>query len=93
MSTFHQSPAWKALRLAARRRDGWRCVVCGSRHRLEVDHVQPVERRPDLALALDNLKTLCRDCHIDKTRLDKGVTQSPERRAWADAVKMLCVKP
>ena len=93
MSTFHQSPAWKALRLAARRRDGWRCVTCGSRHRLEVDHTVPVERRPDLALVLDNLKTLCRNCHIAKTRADRGVMQSPERRAWADAVKRLCVKP
>ena len=92
MSTFHTSPAWKAARLAAKRRDGWRCVRCRSRVGLEVDHIEPRERRPDLALTLDNLQTLCRECHIDKTRADKGVTVSPQRQAWADAVNRLCVK-
>ena len=93
MSTFHYgTPAWKAVRLAAKRRDGWKCIKCGSRVGLEVDHVQPRERRPDLALVLDNVQTLCRDCHLPKTRGEKGVMQSPQKRAWRDAVLALSVK-
>ena len=88
MSTFHLSPAWKALRLAAKRRDGWRCVRCGSRVGLEVDHIQPRERRPDLALVLDNLATLCRSCHIQKTRAERG-PQDIERVKWRDAIYAL----
>jgi len=35
------SKRWPALRIAARRRDGWSCVRCGAVGRLEVDHVLP----------------------------------------------------
>lgn len=42
----------------AKRRDGFRCVKCGQRIRLEVDHVLPVRDRPDLAFDLSNLQTL-----------------------------------
>ena len=32
-----RSKRWKALRLEALRRDGWRCAQCGARGRLEVE--------------------------------------------------------
>jgi 5-methylcytosine-specific restriction endonuclease McrA len=89
MSTFHQSPAWKALRLEAKRRDGWRCTRCGSRVGLEVDHVEPRDRRPDLALVLGNLTTLCRGCHIDKTKAERAPLD-PEKAKWNNAVSALC---
>ncbi len=89
MSAFHASRFWPALRLAAKRRDGWACVKCGSRVRLEVDHVQPVERRPDLALALDNLQTLCAECHIEKTRREAGAIDPESKRAWSLAISDL----
>ena len=90
MSAFHQSPAWKALRLAAKRRDGWRCTSCGSRVGLEVDHVEPRHKRPDLALVLANLATLCRGCHIEKTKADRGANRSPDLVKWEHAVSALC---
>lgn len=78
---------WPALRLAAKRRDGWACVQCGSRHRLEVDHVKPVRDRPDLAFDLTNLQTVCASCHTRKTRLECGHSElSPERQKWRDLV-------
>ena len=64
---------WERVRRAALDRDGWRCR-CGSPLFLEVHHVQPLDKGGD-PLALDNLKTLCRSCHIS-LHLD------PQRRAW-----------
>jgi len=93
VSAWHRNPAWPGLRTAAKRRDGWRCVRCGARGRLEVDHVQPVTRRPDLAMVLENLQTLCRDCHIDKTKADHGANDDPEKQAWRMAIKDLARKP
>lgn len=78
---------WPALRLMAKRRDGWACVQCGSRHRLEVDHVKPVRHCPDLAFEPTNLQTLCAACHTRKTRIECGHPElSPERQKWRDIV-------
>ena len=81
----YRDKRWPALRLAAKRRDGWCCVQCGSRYRLEVDHIQPVRDRADLSFDLINLQTLCGPCHGRKTRLEAGHPElSPERQAWRD---------
>ena len=65
---------WARLRRRALDRDGWRCTRCESPLSLEVHHVVPLaEGGP--ALALGNVKTLCRDCHIDQHA-------DPDRRAW-----------
>ena len=38
----------------------------------EVHHVERVTRRPDLAFDIDNVQSLCRDCHLlaDNGNLD-----------------------
>lgn len=85
---------WKALRLKALERDGWRCVQCGERRGLEVDHVLPVRDRPDLGWSLDNLQCLCGRCHARKTRLDIGLGRpNPARNAWKSLVRELDRKP
>lgn len=57
---------WRILRLQCFQRDDYACCECGSRARLECDHVIPVDAGGTDDLA--NLQTLCRDCHIVKTR-------------------------
>ncbi|WP_425283202.1 HNH endonuclease [Methyloceanibacter methanicus] len=57
---------WPALRLAAKRRDRWKCVSCGAAGPLEVDHVKPVRNNPELSFELSNLQTLCKSCHARK---------------------------
>lgn len=52
--------AWRKAVLA---RDGGRCVQCGSTHRLQADHIQPVSKFPELLRAVANGRTLCFDCH------------------------------
>lgn len=78
-------PRWKALRLQALERDEWQCVQCGSRRRLECDHIEPVRDRPDLSYTLSNLQILCGRCHARKTAIEVGITPlSPKRREWRD---------
>ena len=48
-------------------RDGWACVKCGKKGRLEVDHRVPFEDGGAM-YDFSNLQTLCRFCHRDKTR-------------------------
>jgi 5-methylcytosine-specific restriction endonuclease McrA len=97
VKTYHRHSAatirdrrWPALRLAAKRRDGWRCRSCGGRGRLEVDHVQPVRSHPELGFELSNLQTLCVSCHSRKTRIECGLDPlDPQRQRWRDLVRDL----
>ncbi|OSQ44674.1 HNH endonuclease [Marivita geojedonensis] len=74
---------WKALRQEALRRDGFACVQCGARGRLEVDHIKPVRTHPELSFTLENLACLCPGCHSRKTRIEIGLGQpDPKREAW-----------
>lgn len=85
-----RSPRWKGVRLTAKRRDGWQCVQCGARGRLEVDHIIPVRDAPERAYDLTNLQTLCVACHSRKTRIEVGMGEpNPAREAWKDAVRAL----
>lgn len=92
---IYRTPQWKALRFMARRRDGFACVQCGAKGRLEVDHVKPIRTHPELALDLGNLQCLCIACHARKTRLEIGLGElPPERQAWRDLLRdMARAKP
>lgn len=86
-----RSARWKVVRLQAKRRDGFKCVTCPARGRLEVDHIKPVRTHPELSFDLANLQTLCRSCHSKKTRVEIGLAphDEPARAAWRDLVAML----
>lgn len=43
----------------------------------EVHHILPVDDYPELALALDNLESLCWDCHEQTKDHGKRVVQAP----------------
>jgi 5-methylcytosine-specific restriction enzyme A len=93
-----RSKRWKAVRQLVKRRDGFKCTECGSRHRLEVHHRLSVRTNPELAFALSNLQLLCAGCHTRKTRAELGQSSqyenypelSQQRRAWRELVKNLC---
>ena len=86
-----RSPRWKVVRLAAKRRDNWKCVDCGARGvRLEVHHIKSVRTAPELAFELDNTKSLCVPCHSRITRIEVGLDPlHPARAAWRDLVAKL----
>lgn len=80
---FYQSTRWRRIRLKAIHRDRGRCVACGhdaeSGRRLEVDHKISRKDRPDLALKLANLQTLCNICHSTKGTQHMDFTRDGQR--------------
>jgi 5-methylcytosine-specific restriction endonuclease McrA len=52
---------WREAREEVLKRDGYRCVRCGSTEELHVHHI--LERRKGGEHKLGNLITLCRRCH------------------------------
>lgn len=67
---FYASAEWKLLRDEVIKDQGRVCRDCGITIRndadVTVDHIQPRSKYPDLALARDNLRVLCRSCNSKK---------------------------
>lgn len=64
--TGGNSRYWKRQALT---RDDYTCQICGFREVeiMEVDHIKQKSKFPELTLVLDNLLTLCPNCHRRKT--------------------------
>lgn len=56
---------YKLWRTAVFERDHYACVWCGDNKggNLEADHIKPFCDYPELRFAIDNGRTLCKDCH------------------------------
>jgi len=75
---FYASEEWARLKAACKARDGYRCRRCGwraksrwDRSRLHAHHLIPRDSGgPD---RLDNLETLCVDCHSDEHGSNGGL--------------------
>ena len=94
MSAHHRplfkTRRWLAVRRAVFERDGWRCVACGRPGALECDHVTPLQREPGQdPWDWNGLQTLCRDCHIKKTRRENARVLGPRAVAWRALVAAL----
>ena len=65
--------SWKFWRKEALLRDKHICQSCGLEdfEILEVDHIKSRKQYPDLIFNLDNLITLCPNCHRRKTLRSK----------------------
>ena len=61
-AVFQKSRKWRVLRRKALSRHD-RCLRCGNRDNLTVDHVIPAVIRPDKIDAESNLQTLCWPCN------------------------------
>lgn len=69
-----KSPTWKGGKLLywkkiAKIRDDYTCQICGFRDPeiMEVDHVKQRKMHPELLDSLENLMTLCPNCHRRKS--------------------------
>lgn len=69
----------KDLRQETLERDDYECVVCGSRRRLEADHILPVSRGGTDVLS--NMQTLCKTCNTSKGA--KTMQEWVDRKALA----------
>lgn len=81
----------RAFRLTILDRDLWTCQMCGVLLRTgrtdmasaAVDHVRPVELRPDLAFDEANCRAVCRACHATCDSIEKR--HSGDAEAIAEA--------
>lgn len=82
---FYKSKKWRRARAQALERDHYICQDCMAAKRrgakirprsaTVVHHIKSVEERPDLKLELDNLISLCAECH-NKRHPEKGGWQA-----------------
>ena len=67
---FLSSYEWRKLRMQALIKYGRKCMCCGATPAtgavMNVDHIKPRKRYPELALNIDNLQILCHDCNHGK---------------------------
>ena len=72
---FFKSEEWKALRYSAFVKYGNRCMCCGGTpeygYTLQVDHIRPRHKYPQLALDINNLQILCATCNQGKYGVDE----------------------
>lgn len=69
-TSFYSTQKWKQLRLRAFEVHGTKCQCCGRcppEIILDVDHIKPRSKFPELALDLQNLQILCRECNQGKS--------------------------
>jgi 5-methylcytosine-specific restriction endonuclease McrA len=94
---FYKSGAWNKLRQLALDRDNRECQQCKHEGRVHVDsikvegerksvelnvhHKYEIEDYPQLALVLDNLKTLCLNCH---NQMHNRVFGEKKKKRWDD---------
>lgn len=84
---FYKSRAWRTLRLEALVRDNYECQQCKRQGKFSkgqnVHHIKEIYYHAELALEIDNLETLCIQCHnIEHERIFSKV--NGKRNAWND---------
>lgn len=75
---FYNSPEWMRLRANVFRRDGFRCVDCGSTENLQAHHLSTLDyRNPDISMLI----TLCNDCHMKRHEEQDRVNEAALKAA------------
>lgn len=87
---FYGTGRWKALRKAALIRDHYWCVRCRRRPATTVHHVIPRTERPDLEMELDNLESLCPQCH-EQVHPDRGGKKNQGVRETPGAIRVIVI--
>lgn len=70
-AAFLESFEWRQLRFQTLKKFGRKCQCCGATPStgavMNVDHIKPRRRFPELALDPDNLQVLCHECNHGKS--------------------------
>lgn len=63
---YMRTKIWRAKRMRVLERDGFQCVMCKSKYDLHVDHLKYSIIGSE---KMENLQTLCFECHKSKTKI------------------------
>jgi 5-methylcytosine-specific restriction endonuclease McrA len=73
--SFYESKAWLELRYFMLSQYGKICMLCGAggtpRNPIQVDHIKPRSKYPELELVRSNLQVLCKACNHGKSNTDQ----------------------
>jgi len=65
---LYKSPEWKELQKQCFKKDNYICQLCKIRGgHLQMHHIKPKAKYPELQLCINNVVTLCKKCH-DSTK-------------------------
>lgn len=91
---FYESREWLDLRYRVLKKHNGCCKLCGCRatpdNPIQVDHIKPRSKHPELELAESNMQVLCKACNMGKSNKDKtdwrwaaskGLTDGLNRKA------------
>ena len=68
------------IRLEVWKRDGFKCLNCGTNEKLQIDHISP--QINGVNNDISNLQTLCATCNISKgTKTINFIKSFPERKS------------
>ena len=88
---FYNSPAWRKARIAALIRDRYLCQDCMKEKKIKkadtVHHIEHLRDRPDLALKLSNLISVCNRCH-ERRHPDRNAKEKPRQIEGVHIVKL-----
>ncbi len=90
---YGQNHDWGNARMAARRRDGYKCVRCESKEKIEVNHIIPRRGRgygTGCQHHQTNLETLCHNCHVRITNEQRKDTRNRQRQKYFEKWSPLC---
>jgi 5-methylcytosine-specific restriction endonuclease McrA len=73
---FHSSKEWKDLKVKVFEIYSKECMKCGKSDMtagtsIQVDHVKPRIKYPELSLDINNMQILCRKCNFKKGSTDE----------------------
>ena len=90
---FEANHVWRRARTAARRRDKYSCTVCGVHKNvtpIDVDHREPINGMnyniPSCMHHQDNLQTLCKVHHKEKTADEASLRAAKRKEEKPDSI-------
>lgn len=83
-ASFYASSAWRFIREEKLTQNPF-CEECIRKGieltpATEVDHIIPIAVEPYKALDFDNLQSLCKPCHINKTSEENRTRKNPQKK-------------
>lgn len=68
----YMHPTYRERRLTVFSEYGKQCLKCGSIEDVQIDHIKPVSKFPELFLSIGNMQPLCKTCNKQKSNKNEN---------------------